>query len=350
MKRFVPLAVLLPALLWAGCGGKKSSSSSTTSTVTVTVTPATVSVPAGTTQQFTASVTGSTNTAVTWDVAGIAGGDAVNGTISSTGLYTAPIAVPTTPQVTVAAISQASASGIGSAVVTLTAPAISVTVSPKTANVAAGNTQAFTASVTGGPTNTVTWSLRGCSAVCGSIDPNTGIYTAPASPPQESITVVATSKDNATFFDSAQVTVQFGNASLKGAYVFLSTQPDNATGAGFALRGGVFTADGGGNITQGVEDANSASGPSAALPITGTYSIGADGRGTATISDPTQHKFSFALTSNSRGQLIGFDANAASGFLRLQDQTAITGVSGPFVFELAGDNSGPAAEIGELNF
>jgi hypothetical protein len=69
-----------------------------------------------------------------------------------------------------------------------------------------------------------------------------------------------------------------------------------------------------------------------------------------TINDSASHKFQFALTSNVRGQMIGFDSGVATGFIRHQDQTAIAGVSGPFVFGLSGDSGGPAVAVGQLNF
>src|SRR4051812_9677684 len=99
-KQFLSFVVLM-ALVWAGCGGKKDTS--TTTGVAVTISPTSASVAGGATQQFTATVTGSTNTAVTWQVNGTAGGDAVVGTINSTGLYTAPKVLPTTTTVAVTA-------------------------------------------------------------------------------------------------------------------------------------------------------------------------------------------------------------------------------------------------------
>ena len=44
--------------------------------------------------QFTATVTGTTNTAVTWSVNGVAGGNSTVGTISTSGAYTAPATAP----------------------------------------------------------------------------------------------------------------------------------------------------------------------------------------------------------------------------------------------------------------
>lgn len=346
MKRFLPL-VLAMALIWAGCGGGKSST--TTTTVAVTISPTTASVAGGGTQQFTATVTGSTNTAVTWAVSGTPGGNANVGTISTTGLYTAPTILPASVTQVITATSQADTSKLASAAVTLTAPTITILISPTSASVPAGGTQQFTATVTSTNNNTaVTWSVTGCTvaANCGTVS-STGLYTAPLSPPQESITVTATSVSDPAFTASAPIAVQFGNDSLSGNYVFLVTQADNGSGSGFALRAGAFIADGAGNI-KGIEDSNSSAGAAVAVAFTGTYSVGVDGRGVMTITDTTSHQFSFALTSNTRGQMIGFDSSAASGFIRQQDQTAIGGVSGPFVFGLSGDSSGPAAAVGQI--
>lgn len=88
---------------------------------TVTVAPTNLSMPAGTTAQFAATVTGTSNTAVTWSVNGVAGGNATVGTISTAGLYTAPAAVPSPPTVAVTATSQASTSQSASTTITLTA-------------------------------------------------------------------------------------------------------------------------------------------------------------------------------------------------------------------------------------
>jgi hypothetical protein len=71
----------------------------------VAVTPATVSVTTGATQQFTVSVTGISETSVTWTVSGNGCSGTACGTISSSGLYTAPASVPSAATVTVTATS-----------------------------------------------------------------------------------------------------------------------------------------------------------------------------------------------------------------------------------------------------
>jgi serine protease len=91
--------------------------------VGVMVSPTTASVPAsGGTQTFTATVTNTTNTAVTWAVNGMVGGDTTVGTISAFGVYTAPAAVPTNAMVTVTATSVRDTTRSASATVTITAP------------------------------------------------------------------------------------------------------------------------------------------------------------------------------------------------------------------------------------
>jgi len=95
--------------------------------VVVTVSPTNAALQVSAAQQFTATVTGSTNTAVTWSVNGVVGGNATVGTISTAGLYTAPSTVPSPATVTVTATSQAISTSSASAAVVIL-PAISGTV------------------------------------------------------------------------------------------------------------------------------------------------------------------------------------------------------------------------------
>src|SRR5207302_5074574 len=61
----------------------------TPATISVSVSPATASVRISRTRQFSATVSGSVNQAVTWKVNGMTPGDSTVGTISAGGLYTA---------------------------------------------------------------------------------------------------------------------------------------------------------------------------------------------------------------------------------------------------------------------
>ena len=84
-------------VLLVGCGGGGSSSSGSGGTgssppavIAITISPTSATLLAGGTQQFQATVTGSSNTAVQWQVNNIVGGNSQYGTISTSGLYTAP--------------------------------------------------------------------------------------------------------------------------------------------------------------------------------------------------------------------------------------------------------------------
>lgn len=108
------------ALLATGCGGGGGSSPPPPpASIRVTISPQTVALGFGATQQFTVLVTGTTNTAVTCSVSNIPGGNSQVGTISTTGLYTAPSAIPSPNPVTIMATSQADTTQSASATVTI---------------------------------------------------------------------------------------------------------------------------------------------------------------------------------------------------------------------------------------
>jgi hypothetical protein len=55
----------------------------------------------GSTVQLTATVTNTSNTAVTWQVNGVVGGSSATGTMSPTGLYTPPATIPSPNTLTI---------------------------------------------------------------------------------------------------------------------------------------------------------------------------------------------------------------------------------------------------------
>lgn len=112
------LVTLTSLLTLQGCGS--SSSSSSDPGVTISISPATASVAITTTKQFTAVISGTGNTAVTWQANGVTGGDATHGTISTSGLYTAPASVPSPASVTIRATSQADSTKSATATVMVT--------------------------------------------------------------------------------------------------------------------------------------------------------------------------------------------------------------------------------------
>ncbi|MGC1968571.1 MAG: hypothetical protein WA673_19070, partial [Candidatus Acidiferrales bacterium] len=106
--------------------------SSTSGTVAVTISPNYAFVaPSGgapSTQQFFASVTGSTNSNISWTVqSGVTGqgcSGAACGSINSTGLYTAPTTAPSPNAVSVIATSQADPTKFATAAVAITSGAL----------------------------------------------------------------------------------------------------------------------------------------------------------------------------------------------------------------------------------
>jgi hypothetical protein len=101
--------VVLAMLCLSACGGTTGSPDAPV--VAISITPLSASVQAGASQLFSAPVTGSTNTAVTWTATG--------GTITSGGLYTAG---STTGAYTVTATSAADPSKSAQSAVTITPP------------------------------------------------------------------------------------------------------------------------------------------------------------------------------------------------------------------------------------
>jgi uncharacterized protein (DUF1800 family) len=104
---------------FSGCnsGGVKS----TPQTVTVTVS-GNNQARLGSTTTFVATVANDSNTIVTWEVNAIAGGNSTVGTISSTGVYTPPTAIPNPNTITVSAYSVGSPGVSGSEAVSILNP------------------------------------------------------------------------------------------------------------------------------------------------------------------------------------------------------------------------------------
>jgi uncharacterized protein DUF1565 len=97
--------------------------------VSVTISPSLITTATLATQSFTATVAGSTNTAVTWQVNGVSGGTSPNGLISTTvlgtsseAIYLAPAAIPSPASVSVTAVSQADPTKSATATVTIQLP------------------------------------------------------------------------------------------------------------------------------------------------------------------------------------------------------------------------------------
>ena len=215
----IAASIVLIALV--GCGFAGSPPGPPPPNVTVTIQPTSASLFLGQTQAFQATVIGSTNTNVTWQVNGVAGGSTSTGTISSSGLFTAPAILPASANATVTAVSQANPKDSASATVTLQ-DNIVVSVVPASASVSTGAAQVFTATVTGtgSPSAGVTWSVNGIAggnSTFGTIVSNSAasaVYTAPAAPPTPAVvTVTATSVADTSKSANASVTVVCSGAN-----------------------------------------------------------------------------------------------------------------------------------------
>jgi len=140
------LALCVGIALLTGCaamGAGNGSSGQTSSGVTVS--PGSSTVRAGDTQQFTAKVTAAMDQTVVWSVNGTMGGNSTVGTISTTGLYKAPAALPTPDSVSIEATSSSDKTLSGKVMVMLENPVPTVTAVSPTA-VPVGN---FTLTIAG---------------------------------------------------------------------------------------------------------------------------------------------------------------------------------------------------------
>lgn len=191
--------------------------------ITVALSPSSASVPSAGTQQFSATVSNTSNTAVTWTATG--------GTISSSGLFTAP-SVTTTTTATVTATSVADTTKHSQSMVTVNPPtAVSVAVSPTSSRLISAGNQLFTATVSNTSNTAVTWNATG-----GAIT-SSGMFTAPSVTSSTNVTVTATSTADSTKKSSASVTVSptmvlsITTPSLPGALAgTVYSYPISATG------------------------------------------------------------------------------------------------------------------------
>ena len=193
------LSLLLLLLLHVACGSPRTVTVTAT-TVGVSISPTSGSVSTGGTLQLTASVAGTSNTAVSWSASA--------GVVSSLGLYTAP---GTAGTYSVTATSVADPTKSASATVTVTATTVAVSISPTSGSVSTGGTLQLTASVTGTSNTAVSW------AASAGVVSSLGLYTAPGTTGTYSVT--ATSVADPTKSASATVTV----TAMAGTNLYLAT-------------------------------------------------------------------------------------------------------------------------------
>jgi hypothetical protein len=196
--------------------------------VGITISPTTATINTNASEQFSASISGTSNTAVTWTASG--------GTVNASGLYTAPSSAGA---YTVTATSQADPTKSVTATMTVQAvQVVGVSVSPTSASIYVDGTEQFAASVTGTSNTAVTWSASG-----GTVS-TSGLYTAPNT--AGTYTVKAKSQADTTKTASATVIV---NAAIQHQVTLSWNYTENVTdftvlrangacgGGGFALLG-----------------------------------------------------------------------------------------------------------------
>jgi hypothetical protein len=373
------ILLVCSTLPWISCGGGNGGGGDNPPPppVTITISPSSSTLAGGGTQQFTATVGNTTNTAVTWEVGGITGGNASLGTISASGLYTAPLVIPAGGMVTVRAVAQADTSKSASATVTITFS--NAMLNGRYAISFVGYDPSFL--IFGG---SVTFSGTG-SIPDGVADLNdsvdvfsgltvTGTYAVTADGRVEimltdsggrdyTLRAVIVSPDRLRMirFDSdttfppsgaagqgiieRQDPAAFANTALSGGFAFRLDGPGpSGCIAGIAGR---MTADGAGVLSQGVMDVNECGFVDNAVAFDGVYDISsATGRGTATLNT-TLGVFDFAVytVSASRIHLVSIDLDLVPWNLGVAEKQskasfANADLTGNYAFFLNGASPG----------
>ena len=193
--------------------------------LTVALNPSTpITLFGGQNQQFSATVTGASNTGVTWSISPVVG------SINSAGLYVAPNPITANQTITVKACSVVDSSRCATNTVTLVP--VTVALTPKTGTVLAGQTVQFNASVSGATNTAVTCSLSPATPAAGSINAATCLYTAPSVVSSvTSVTVTARSVANSSVSDQATFTLLGPVVTLTPSSIDFGGLPLGATSA-----------------------------------------------------------------------------------------------------------------------
>ncbi len=234
-------------------------------TVAVDVEPSSTEVQVGRGARFAATVTGTADTAVVWDVV-----EAAGGSVDPTGLYSAPAVAGVYH---VRATSRAAPAVQAQATVTVVStPVVSVTISPRTTSVVAGGSIAFTVTVANASSTAVTWSVP--TPGCGTIT-QAGLYTAPSV--AGTCSVVATSQQDPSKSDAATVTVTAPPAPIA---VAIAPSPAAVDSCGTVTFSATVTGTSSTGVTWSVQEgtaggAITAAGVYTAPSNAGTYHVAA---------------------------------------------------------------------------
>jgi WD40 repeat protein len=188
MMKLIIVLASVTILFALGCGGGGANP------IEVSISPLAANLNQGGTQSFSATVTGTSNSAVNWAVQEGAAG----GSITSTGAYTAP-----NKSGTFHVIATSQADTIKSATATVNIAAVAISLNQTAVTVDVGNQFTFVANVTGTVNTAVSWAIQ--EGTSGGNITSSGVYTAPGT--HGAFHVIATSQADTTQKATATVTV-----------------------------------------------------------------------------------------------------------------------------------------------
>jgi hypothetical protein len=357
MKRLVVLlssvAAIVLVLTMAACGGvtRSSAPSEPQAEVSVVIDASPGHLGASETYQFIAVVSNTSDTAVHWSLFGCSAGC---GSISDSGLFSAPTLVESVTTVTI--IATAHADGTKWASVTIRLTPVSLLLTPVMGTVVPGGTRALTAWTDHDPNHAgVTWTLSGagCSGGnCGALSDvtaTTATYHAPeTAPAPPTVTITATSVTDSHCSATVTLTVTATPFALTGKYAFLiNGWHDTDIYRKSEAIAGQFDADGQGRLT-GVVDANFGDVVETGRAVTGSYDIRPDGSGTMTLAlGGTNRTYIVAMGDAGASGMIAESSSgyplteqrASSGYLVQQDDGSfsLASIQGDRVIALHGD-------------
>jgi len=157
--------------------------------------------------------------------------------------------------------------------------------------------------------------------------------------PQRALVIRFDTNATANGSIDAQSSSALSNAALAGTFAFNLAGIDASQNT--FVSGGAIDTNGSGSIVSGVQDNNDNGTPSTNLPVTGTYNVGASGRGIMTLNTTLGTlNFAFYVVDSNRLKLVETDSlPVLSGdAVRQQGPFSNASVSGPLAFTLGGES------------
>jgi len=302
---------------------------------------------------FTATVTGTTNTAVTWSLSGSACTGTPNpcGAIDpNTGVYTAPATAPNPAAITITAVSAADSTATG--VLQVHVVPVTVVVTPTPVTVGQNLVQQFTAvELPDDAPQKFAWSCTPTGS-CGSLvqDANISglaVYTAPASNGPVVVSATSAVQQSPAGVGQAKVTVAASRLTANTSYALRFSGYDSADHP-VAIAGSV-TFGANGTVTGGVEDVVINGVYHQYTALTGLYAPStatdnnSNNAGTLTLSASGGPSDTYAVVLDAAGNLRMIESGNVTGSGAMEKSATAQFNSAPqkFVFGFSGvDSSG----------